>query len=73
MPGCIVNRGCFAVDTDGIGYETALPVLVLRYVVNRACLEGGGDQIDAETASPVLVSGCVVNRACFGVDTDRNG
>ena len=35
--GCVVNRGCFAVDTDGIGYETALPVLVSRYIVNRAC------------------------------------
>ena len=39
VSGCVVNRACFAVDTDGIGYETALPVLVLRYVVNRACLE----------------------------------
>ena len=37
VSGCVVNRACFAVDTDGIGYETALPVLVLRYVVNGAC------------------------------------
>ena len=40
VSGCIVNRACFAVDTDGIGYETALTVLVLRYVVNGGCLEG---------------------------------
>ena len=49
------------VDTDGIGYETALPVLVSRYVVNGGCLEGDSDQIDSETASTVLVSGFIVN------------
>ena len=43
VPGCVVNRGCFAVDTNGIDYETALPVLVSRYVVNGGCLEGDGD------------------------------
>ena len=56
------------VDTDGIGYETALPVLVSRYVVNRGCLKGDSDQIDSETASPVLVSGYVVNRGCLEGD-----
>ena len=34
-----MNRACFAVDTDRIGCETALPVLVLGCVVNRACFE----------------------------------
>ena len=52
-----MNGACFAVDTDGIGCETALPVLVSRYVVNRACLEGDDDRIDSETASPVLCQG----------------
>ena len=28
-----MNQSCLGVDTDGIGYETALPVLVSRYVV----------------------------------------
>ena len=28
VSGCVVNRACFAVDTDGFGYETALPQLV---------------------------------------------
>ena len=50
-----MNRSCLGVDTDGIGYETALPVLVLRYVVNRACFGGDSDWIDSETALPVLV------------------
>ena len=45
-----MNQSCLGVDTDGIGYETALPVLVSRYVVNRACLEGDSDWIDSETA-----------------------
>ena len=52
-----------AVDTDGIGYETALPQLVSRYVVNQACFGGDSDRIDSETASPVLVLGCIGNRA----------
>ena len=41
----VVNRACFTVDTDGIGYETALPVLVSRYIVNRACFGGDCDRI----------------------------
>ena len=45
--GCVVNRACFTVDTNGIGYETALLVLVLRYVVHGGCLEGDGDRIDS--------------------------
>ena len=56
-----MNQACFRGDSDRIGSETALPVLVLRYVVNGGCLEGDSNQIDSETASPVLVSGCVVN------------
>ena len=56
-----MNKDLFAVDTDGFGYETALPQLVSRYIVNRACFAGDSDRIDSETASPVLVSGCVVN------------
>ena len=27
VSGCVVNRACFAVDTDGIGYETACQCL----------------------------------------------
>ena len=27
VSGCVVNGACFAVDTDGIGYETALHCL----------------------------------------------
>ena len=50
MSGCVVNRACFAVDTDGFGYETALPQLVSRYVVKQACFGGDSDQIDSETA-----------------------
>ena len=34
----LVNRACLRVDTDGIGYETALPELVSRYGVNGTCL-----------------------------------
>ena len=56
-----MNQACYAVDTDRFGYETALPLLVLKYVVKRACFGGDSDWIDGETASPVLVSGCVVN------------
>ena len=41
VSGCVVIRACFAVDTDGIGCETALKVPVSRYVVNPACF--GGD------------------------------
>ena len=48
--GCVVNRACFAVDTDGIGYETSLTALVSRYVVNQACFGGYSDWIDSETA-----------------------
>ena len=33
----IVNGYWFEVDTDGIGYETALAVPVSRFVVNGAC------------------------------------
>ena len=45
VSGCIMNRACFAFDTDGIGYETALPVLVLGCVVNRACFAVDTDGI----------------------------
>ena len=41
----VVNRACFAVETDGIGYKTAFPVLVLRYVVNQACFAVDTDGI----------------------------
>ena len=50
-----MSRGCFGVDTDQIGCETSLPVLVLRYVVNPACLGVDTDQIGCETALPMLV------------------
>ena len=50
-----MNGACFTVDTDGIGYETALAVPVLRYVVNGACFTVDTDQIGCETALPVLV------------------
>ena len=53
--GCVGNRACFAVDTDGIGCETALKVPVLRYVVNGGCIGGDTDRIDCETALPLLV------------------
>ena len=53
--GCIVNRACFTVDTDGIGCETALKVPVLRYVVNGACFGVDTNQISCETALPMLV------------------
>ena len=50
-----MNQACFAVDTDGIGYETALAVLVLRYVVNRFCFRVDTDGIGYETALTILV------------------
>ena len=50
-----MNQGCFRVDTDQIILETALPVLVLRYVVNQGCFRVDTDQIDCKTALPVLV------------------
>ena len=53
--------GCFAVDTDGIGYESAFPVPVLRYIVNRASFGADSDWIDSEIALQVLVSRCMVN------------
>ena len=55
VSGYVVNGGWFAVDTDGIGCETALPQLVLRYVVNGGCIGGDTDRIDCETALPLLV------------------
>ena len=51
-----MNRGCFEGDSDQIDSETALPVLVLRYVVNQACFGVDTDRNDYETALPVLVS-----------------
>ena len=51
----VVNGACFAVDTDGIGCETALKVPVLRYVVTGGCIGGDTDRIDCETALPLLV------------------
>ena len=42
-----MNRACFAVDANGIGYETASPVLVSRYIVDGGCLEGDSDRIDS--------------------------
>ena len=61
VSGCAVNQACFAVDTNGIGCETALKVPVARYVVNGGCIGGDTDRIDCETALQVLVSGYVVN------------
>ena len=53
--GCVVNRACFAVDTYGIGCETALKLPVLRYVVNGACFGVDTNRISCETALPMLV------------------
>ena len=50
-----MNRACFAVDTDGIGCETALKVPVLRYVVYGACFGVDTIRISCETALPMLV------------------
>ena len=55
-----MNSACFAVDTDGIGYETALKVLVSRDIVNRACFAIDTDVIGCETALPVLVWSYIV-------------
>ena len=55
MLGCVVNRACFALDTDGIGCETALKVPVSRYVVNGACFGDDTNRISCETALPMLV------------------
>ena len=59
---CTVNSACFAVDTDGIGCETALKVPVsryvvngTRYVVNGACFGVDTNRISCETALPMLV------------------
>ena len=51
-----MNRACFVVDTNGIFYETASPVLVPGCVVNRACFAVDTNGIVYETALPVLVS-----------------
>ena len=61
-----MNRSCLGVDTDGIGYKTALKVLVLRYAVNGSCLGVDTDGISCETALKVPVSRYIVNRGCFG-------
>ena len=53
--GCVGNRACFTIDTDGVGCETALKVPVSRYVVNGGCIGGDTDRIDCETALPLLV------------------
>ena len=55
VSGCIVNRAYFGVDTDRNGYETALPVPVLRYVVNGACFGVDTNHNSCETALPMLV------------------
>ena len=56
------------VETDQIDCETALPVLVLKYIVNGGCFRGVADRIDCETTLPVLVSKYVVNGGYFGGD-----
>ena len=53
--GCVVNRACFTVETDGIGCETALKVTVSRYVVNGAWFRVYTNRISCETALPMLV------------------
>ena len=53
--GCVVNRACFALDTDGIGCENALKVPVSRYIVNGACFGVNANRISCETALPMLV------------------
>ena len=55
VSGCVVNRACFAVDTDGIGCETTFKVPVSRYVVTGGCIRGDTDRIDCEAALPLLV------------------
>ena len=50
-----MNGGCFKVGTDQIDCETALPVVVSRYIVNQGCFGVETDQIDCENALPVLV------------------
>ena len=50
-----MNRGCFGVETDQIDCETALSVLVSRYVVNQGFFGAETDPINCETAFPVLV------------------
>ena len=53
--GCVVNRACFAVDTDGIGCEPALTVPVSRYIVNGACFRVDTNSNSCESALPMLV------------------
>ena len=50
-----MNQSCFGVDTDRFDCQSALPVIVLRYVVNQACFGVDTDEIGCETALPVLV------------------
>ena len=50
-----MNRACFAVDTNGIGCETALTVPVSRYIVNGACFGVDTNRNSCETALPMLV------------------
>ena len=50
-----MDRACLGGDSDRIDSETALPVLVLRYVVTGGCIRGDTDWIDCENALPQLV------------------
>ena len=66
-----MNRACFAVDTDGIGYEIASTVLVMGCVGNRTCFAVDTDGIGCETAFKVPVLRYVVTGGCIGGDTDQ--
>ena len=56
----VANQAYFGVDTDRIGCENTLLVLVLRCVVNRSCLGVDTDGIGCETTLPVLALRYVV-------------
>ena len=56
-----MNGACLAADADGFGYETALLVLVSRYIVNQSCLGVDTDGIGYETALTVPVSRYIGN------------
>ena len=49
-----MNRGLLGVDTDLIDCETALPVLVSRYVVNGGCFGVDTDWTNCKSSLPVL-------------------
>ena len=60
-----MNGGCFGGDTDKIDFETALPMLVMRYVVNLGCIRVESDWLDCKSAVPVLVGSSLrLSRSC---------